>query len=126
MIQQTLKMYILSAEESGQIDLLRRQYLQLLEPGLLTFPPAELLKRPDVQHLLYHNMFNTENPMFAPTGRYQLRVLKELVRRIETAFTDPEEDVGFPNYLNSRYLLCFRLAARLSCQRRDFQFVFMD
>ncbi len=94
----------LSARESGQVDLLRRQYLQLLEPDLLTIPSVEMLRRPDVQHLLYDNMFNSDNLMFAPTGRYQLRVVKELVLRIETSFADPEEDVGFPSYPD--YIIC--------------------
>ncbi|KAI9873659.1 MAG: hypothetical protein M1830_010742 [Pleopsidium flavum] len=85
-------MFPLSVRESGQIDLLRRQYLQLLEPDLLAIPSVEMLRKPNVQQLLYNEMFNSDNSMFAPTGRYQLRVLKELVLRLESSFTDPEED----------------------------------
>lgn len=84
-----------TAQESDRIELLRRQYLQLLEPGLLAFPGPEMLRRPDVQRQLYEKMFHSENPMFVPDSRYQLRVLKELITRIEDAISDPEEDVGF-------------------------------
>lgn len=86
---------LLTAQESDRIELLRRQYLQLLEPGLLAIPGPEMLRRPDVQRQLYEKMFHSENLMFVPDSRYQLRVLKGLVSRIEDAISDPEEDVGF-------------------------------
>lgn len=85
----------LTAQELDRIELLRRQYLQLLEPTLLAIPGPEMLRRPDVQRQLYEQMFHSENLMFVPNSRYQLRVLKELVFRIENSISDPEEDVGF-------------------------------
>ena len=85
----------LTVRESDQIELLRRQYFQLLEPNLLAIPGPELLRRPEVQRQVYEKMFRSEKLMFVPNDRYRLRVLKELVSRIENAISDPEEDVGF-------------------------------
>ena len=94
----------LSAQESDQIELLRRQYLQLLEPEMLAIPSPAMLRRPDVQRQLYERMFRSDNLMFVPNSRYQLRVLKKLITRIENTISDPEEDVGF--LLPVQSLLC--------------------
>jgi len=96
----------LTGQESDRIELLRRQYLQLLGPDLLAMPGPELLRRPDVQRQLYEKMFHSENLMFVPNNRYQLRVLKELVTRIENIISDPEEDVGFLYSSGCCCLLC--------------------
>ncbi len=91
-----MEMVPLSPSDADSIELLRKQYLQLLEPELLAIPGPEMLRRPEVQHLLYENMFHPEHLKFAPDSRYQLRVLKKLISRIESSIADPDEDVGFP------------------------------
>lgn len=106
----------LARQKSDGVELFRRQYLQLLELNLLTIPDPKILIRPDVQRQLYEKMFKSENVMFAPNRRYQLRVLKELVTRIENAISDPEEDVGFL-YLLGRCDLLFS-GNKLLCDQR--------
>ncbi|XXG97892.1 hypothetical protein Hte_004208 [Hypoxylon texense] len=75
-----------------QLHLLRRQYLQLFEPDFLAWPPSKFLKGPDVQKWLYKNLFDPTRNSRLPPERYQMRVLKQLVNRIEKAIEDPDED----------------------------------
>ncbi|KAK4502448.1 hypothetical protein PRZ48_005873 [Zasmidium cellare] len=75
-----------------QLVLFRRQYLQLFEPDFLAWPPKQLLRDADVQAWLYANLFNSDKNPRLPPERYQLRVLKPLVKKIEQAIEDPEED----------------------------------
>lgn len=75
------------------VDLLKRQYLQLINPEQLTLPNKELLRLPEIQAQIYHSMFDDSVLNFAPPERYRLRVLKRLVNAIEEAILDPEEDV---------------------------------
>ena len=75
------------------IELLMRQYLQLIGPEKLTLPTKELLRSPEIQAQIYHSMFDDSVLLFAPPERYRLRVLKRLVNAIEEAILDPEEDV---------------------------------
>lgn len=81
-------------EMDPQLVLFRRQYLQLFEPDFLAWPPKQLLRDSDVQAWLYANLFNNEKNSRLPPERYQLRVLKTLVKKIEQSIEDPEEDVG--------------------------------
>jgi hypothetical protein len=105
----------LTGQESDRMELLRRQYLQLLEPELLAIPGPEMLRRPDVQRQLYKKMFHSESLVFVPNRRYQLRVLKELVTRIENAISDPEEDVGFLYLSGCRCLSLHSSGNKLLC-----------
>lgn len=66
-----------------------RQYLQQIQN--LTYPPPRLLIHPDIQDQLYKYFFN--GPLL-PSPTYQRKVLKELIKRIESAISDPNEDVG--------------------------------
>ena len=75
------------------IELLRRQYLQLLDPEELTLPQAEMLRSPEIQAQIYRDMFNESLHIFLPPDRYRFRVLKRLIRALEEAIEDPEEDV---------------------------------
>ncbi|KAF2765128.1 hypothetical protein EJ03DRAFT_391682 [Teratosphaeria nubilosa] len=75
-----------------QLLLFRRQYLQLLEPDFLAWPPKQLLKDPDVQSWLYRRLLYSETNDRVPPERYQLRVLKPLLAKIEQSVEDPEED----------------------------------
>lgn len=79
-----------------QLELLRRQYLQLWEPDKLTIPSMDIIRLPGVQASIFESMFEENNLRFAPPDRYKVRVLKRLVGMIERAIVDPEEDVGFP------------------------------
>ena len=76
------------------VELLKRQYLQLTDPEELTLPRKEVLILPDIQAQIYNDMFDGSNIMYAPPERYRFRVLKRLVKALEDAIEDPEEDVG--------------------------------
>ena len=78
-----------------QLVLFRRQYLQLFEPDFLAWPPKSLLRDAGVQQWLYKHCFDTDSNPHLPSDRYRLRVLKPLVRKVEQAIEDPEEDVGY-------------------------------
>lgn len=76
------------------VRLLQRQYLQLIAPERLGFPPPDVLRLPDVQKQIYESMFDDAAINLGPPLRYRLRVLKRLMRAIEDSIQDPEEDVG--------------------------------
>ena len=78
------------------VELLKRQYLQLLEPDQLTLPPAVLLRRPEVQADMYETMFRKGCLPYPPPDRYRLRVLKTIVKRLEESVVEPDEDVRSP------------------------------
>ena len=80
-----------------QAELLRRQYLQLIDPKELAIPSNEALRSPDLQARLYETMFDKANLPYSPPVRYKFRVLKKLINAIEQAIVDPEEDVGSPS-----------------------------
>jgi len=80
----------------NRLELLKRQYLQLLDPEQLSIPPPEAMRLPHVQARIYETMFRDGCLVFSPPDRYKLRVLKMLVQRMEDAIADPEEDVGSP------------------------------
>ena len=75
------------------VELLKKQYLQLIDPEQLTLPTKELLRSSVIQAQIYHSMFDDSVLKFAPPERYRLRVLKRLVNAVEDAIVDPEEDV---------------------------------
>ncbi len=77
------------------VELLKRQYLQLIDPEKLTLPRKDLLKLPDTQAHIYNDMFDESRITYMPPERYRFRVLKRLVKALEDAIEDPEEDVGF-------------------------------
>lgn len=81
------------ADVDSQLLLLKRQYLQLFEPGFLAWPHAQLLRRSDAQTWLFKHLFDESRNPRLPPERYQLRVLRPLVSRIEKSIQDPDEDV---------------------------------
>ncbi|KAK8228727.1 putative methyltransferase-domain-containing protein [Phyllosticta paracitricarpa] len=83
----------LLTDEEQQLQIFCRQYLQLVDADALTWPSSELLKKPNVQQWLFEHMFDLDSNRFLPPERYQARVLKKLMTRIEEAIEDPEEDV---------------------------------
>lgn len=86
------------AEVSQTLRVLRRQYLQLVEPHQLRWPDSAPLKAPHTQAWIYAEMFDVERIMYPPPEPYQLRVLKLLVSKLEQAIEDPEEDVRYPSH----------------------------
>lgn len=76
------------------VELLKRQYLQLTDPEELSLPRKEVVRLPDIQAQIYDDMFDESNIIYAPPERYRFRVLKRLVKALEDAIEDPEEDVG--------------------------------
>ncbi len=78
------------------VELLRRQYLQLMDPEQLTLPSKDLLRLPETQARMYSDMFNESKIFYPLPVRYRFRVLKRLVNALEDAIVDPEEDVCFP------------------------------
>ncbi|EEH48232.1 protein-lysine N-methyltransferase [Paracoccidioides brasiliensis Pb18] len=79
-------------EEEALVDLLVAQYLQLLEPQHLSFPPTNVLIKPAVQQLIYQTMFNETQIWPIPPPNYRIRVLRILISRLEESISDPEED----------------------------------
>ena len=79
-----------------QLELLRRQYLQLWEPDKLNLPSMDIIRLPEIQASIFESIFREDNLKYTPPDRYKIRVLKKLVDMIERAIVDPEEDVGFP------------------------------
>lgn len=74
------------------VELLKRQYLQLIDPEGLTLPRREVLRLPETQVQIYNDMFDESRLAYAPPERYRFRVLKRLVKALEDAIEDPEED----------------------------------
>lgn len=73
----------------------QRQYLQLLDIDFLRWPPQALLRSTDAQAWLYRNLF--AEARYLPPPRYQARVLKVLIKKIEQSIQDPEEEVRVLN-----------------------------
>jgi hypothetical protein len=80
---------------ADQIELMRRSYLQLVDPRQVPMPSGSVLKAPEIQAQIYRTMFRNEAVLFPPPPRYRLRVLKRIVELVELAVSeaDPEEDV---------------------------------
>lgn len=79
-----------------QLRILQRQYLQLVDPLQLRWPDAQVLKETEVQAWMFSHMFDEASVKSPPPERYQLRVLKLLISKLERSIVDPEEDVWFP------------------------------
>lgn len=69
----------------------KRQYLQL--QVTIKYPERQYLKHEEFQNELYAQIFSQEALKYHPPQRYQLRVLKELMKKIEDSITDWEEEV---------------------------------
>ena len=76
---------------SETVEILHRQYLQLVDIDHLAFPPLEMMRLPETQAKIYDSMFNRE--MHSIDRHYQLGVLKRIVALMENSIQDPEEDV---------------------------------
>ena len=76
-----------------QLERFSRQYLQLQLN--LDYPDDEHLRNVDFQRSLHSRLFSEDGIKMAPPARYQLRVLKALISRIEQSIQDWEEDVCY-------------------------------
>lgn len=85
----------LSAPAARQLNRFCCQYLQL-QPSL-DYPDKENIRKDLFQQALYARLFAENAIEHAPPQRYQFRVLKELIRRIEDSIQDREEEVCLPN-----------------------------
>lgn len=68
------------------------QYLQLEQH--LDFPAPWLLRQESTQEWLYRRLFAPDALDHPPPPRYQLRVLQELLRRIEASIDDWDTHVS--------------------------------
>ncbi|KAF2144053.1 uncharacterized protein K452DRAFT_152083 [Aplosporella prunicola CBS 121167] len=107
-----------SAEEREFLEIFRRQYFQLLEPSQLQWPNADFLKQPHVQTWLFQEMFDRDSIQYSPPVRYHVRVLKQLVAKIEDAIDNPEEDEISDDLMSSLSLL---LASKLPSESESAQ-----
>jgi len=86
-------LYMADAATISQLQVLQRQYFQLVEPHQLKWLDDATLKASHTQLWIYTNMFDANQIKSPPPDRYQLRVLKLLISKLERAIDDPEEDV---------------------------------
>src|SRR5580692_4232357 len=75
------------------LEIFHRQYLQLLPAGRLRYPPSDVLKKIEVQNWLFAKLFDGNGSNYLAPPEYRQQVLKKLLRLIEDAFVDPEQDV---------------------------------
>ena len=71
-----------------------RQVLQLVPLQQLCWPSPDELRSVKSQHYIWERCFRTGETAFLPPERYRYAVLKALLRRVEDAIVDPEEDVS--------------------------------
>lgn len=77
-----------------QLDRFCRQYLQVKLD--LDYPTDSCLRQDAAQEEIFHRLFDKAYVKYTPPLRYQLKVLKELMRRIEGSIQDWEEEVCTP------------------------------
>lgn len=82
----------LSIDARNQLDRFCRQYLQVQRD--LEYPSPEYLRQYDFQQIIYNKLFAEKAIKHAPPVRHRLRVLKELLSRIESSIVDYDEEVG--------------------------------
>ncbi|KAK7214961.1 hypothetical protein V2G26_002964 [Clonostachys chloroleuca] len=71
---------------SKEVDRFCHQYLQV-EPSL-DFPSQEFLRLSEVQDALYARLFADGAVRYGPPARYQTKILKELVAKVEASIDD--------------------------------------
>ena len=90
-----------------ELQLFKRQFLQLVEPQNLAVPDGKILKSSSAQQFLYENLFQVapgDELDFDTLLSYKTRVLKTVLARIENAITDYEEDVRYVSTIISLFL----------------------
>lgn len=81
----------MTAPWSKEVDRFCRQYLQL--ESSLDYPSPSFLKVSEVQDTLYSRLFAKGAIRYGPPRRYQLKVLKELMAKIEASINNWEDYV---------------------------------
>ena len=76
---------------NSQVTRFCSQYLQL--ESVLDYPELTVLREETTQESIYQQLFGSNSPRYQPPQRYQLRVLKELMRRIENSVEDWDKHV---------------------------------
>jgi predicted nicotinamide N-methyase len=106
----------------AQLRILQRQYFQLVDPSQLRWPDAQVLKSPDVQSWIFLHMFDESSVKSPPPERFQLRVLKLLISKLERSIVDPEEDEISDNLMSAMStLLTFNVPSEAdSAQQKAF------
>lgn len=84
-------MLALSQRSRHNLNRFKRQYLQLQADP--TYPSSKDLREEAFQQALFEEIFREHATQYQPPDRYQLRVLKELMRRVEASIEDWEEEV---------------------------------
>lgn len=108
-----------SMDVGQQVELLKRQYLQLVDPSRLSLPSDPLLILPEVQAQIYTTLFQKASDV-TPPDRYRFRVLKRLIDCLEQAVQNPENDVRL-------FLFSMAISPRLASSEMvivDLRFVF--
>ncbi|MCJ1425884.1 hypothetical protein MMC29_003785 [Sticta canariensis] len=77
----------------SSVELLRRQYLQLVDPEKLKIPAMEILRLPEAQAKIFDNLFNDKFRSFPSPNRYKFCILKKIVDAMHLSIVDPQEDV---------------------------------
>lgn len=83
----------LTTEDLSDLELFRAQYFQTLPLQKLRVPSDAILRKIQSQQWIYQHMFDADHIGHLPQERYRVKVLKQLVTRIEATFADAEEDV---------------------------------
>lgn len=81
----------LPSSAKRQLDRFCRQYLQI-DPRP-DYPSDEFLRQESFQARIYSRLFQDGALAYSPPPRYQLKVLKELTRRIEASIQDWDQEV---------------------------------
>lgn len=74
------------------VDRFCHQYIQL-EPTL-DYPKTTLLRESHVQEAIFTKLFADNAIQYGPPPRYKIKILKDLVSKIETSIDDWDEHVS--------------------------------
>jgi hypothetical protein len=81
----------ISFNQLDELYVFKRQLLQAVPSSQIRWPSEEIWKNVESQKWISHNVFDTKSVKFAPSSRYRLHMLKQLVARIETVLAGEEE-----------------------------------
>lgn len=99
---------VLSDVEQYAVDRFCDQCLQLEQTP--DYPDGNLLKRADVQNEIFERICADRQEPLPGNAKFQLRVLKELVNRIQASISDDEVDEYVRLILGVH--VCLRLSAK--------------
>lgn len=75
-----------TSSQTAQVDHFCNQYLQLEKD--LDYPQPSFLREQVVQQAIYARLFAPASLRYAPPDRYKIRVLKDLVKKVEGSIED--------------------------------------